>query len=447
MSSKETQISLRGKLTVKTKLQLITKHAINDAKLKFTSLAHLLNKEHLKESFQELKKNKAPGIDGITAKEYYENLDENIEKLIERMKQMKYRPQPVRRVVIKDVKGKERKLGISSVEDKMLQRAITNILEAIYEVDFKDCSYGFRKNKNCHQAINALDKTVMTKPINYIIDADIEKFFDNVDHKKLIECIRERIIDPNFIRIIVRFLKAGVMEEGKYIEIDKGTPQGAVLSPMLANIYLHYALDKWFEEEVKPNLKGYAQLIRYADDFVACFENEIEAKEFAKELEERLADFRLKVKIRIIKFGRKEWYKAQKAGRKVETFDFLGFTHYCSKTRNGKFKLSSKTSRSRMNRKLKAINQWLKEIRNQVEMKEWWKILKLKLIGHYRYYGISGNLKCIRAFRTKVVKLVFKWVNRRSQRKSYNWEQFNQYLRYNLIPKPKIYYKIYAFAS
>jgi group II intron reverse transcriptase/maturase len=436
----------RSQVSVETKLERITQYAKQDATIKFTPLAHFINKELLKKCFQELKKNKAPGVDEVTTSEYAKDLDKNIENLIERNKQNKYYPQPVRRVIIKDAKGKERKLGISTVEDKIIEKAITKILEAIYEADFKDCSYGFRKNRNCHQAINALDKAIMTKPVNYIIDADIEKFFDNINHKKLIECIRIRVADTNLIRKIVRFLKAGIMEEGKYIETDKGTPQGAVLSPMLANIYLHYALDKWFEEEIKPKLKGYAQLIRYADDFVLCFENENEAKEFIKKLEERLAEYGLRIKVRLIKFGRREWYKAQKEGRKVATFDFLGFTHYCDKSRKGKFKLSSKTSKERLRRKLKTMSQWIRNSREQIMSKDWWRILELKLEGHYRYYGISGNIHGLIAFYNETIKLIYKWINRLSQRRTYNWEQFNKFIKYKLLPRPRIYHSIYTLA-
>lgn len=295
-----------------------------------------------------------------------------------------------------------------------------------------------------------VDKTIMTKPISYVVDTDIEKFFDNVDHNWLIRCLKQRITDPTFLRLIVRFLKAEIMEEGKYIETDKGTPQGGVLSPILANIYLHYILDLWFERKVKKQLNGFARLIRYADDFIVLFQYGSEAKAFEYMLRQRLDKFGLKVseeKLRIIEFGRYVWQKAQREGKRVATFDFLGFTHYCDKTRKGKFKLGRKTASSRVRNKLKAINLWLKNVRNLVELKEWWQVLNQKLIGHYNYYGISGNRPEIRKFYNRCVSLAFKWINRRSQKRSYSWEQFCRFLKYNPLPEPKIYHLTYTLFS
>jgi group II intron reverse transcriptase/maturase len=290
----------------------------------------------------------------------------------------------------------------------------------------------------------------MTKPINYVVDMDIEKFFDTVDHKWLIEALKQRIADPNFLRLIVRFLKAGVMEEGKYIETDKGTPQGGVISPILANIYLHYILDKWFEEKVKPQLKGYAEMVRYADDFVVCFQSEREAKEFAEALKERLGRYGLKVsesKSKIIEFGRYAWQRAQQQGKRLETFDFLGFTHYSDRTRRGKFKLGRKTSRKKLWQKVKAMNQWLKKMRNLLPLNEWWKILGVKLVGHYRYYGISGNLQSLRMFYTEASKLAYKWINRRSQKKSFTYGQYCRFKEHNPLPRPKIYHLTYTLSQ
>ncbi|OGW60542.1 MAG: group II intron reverse transcriptase/maturase [Nitrospirae bacterium RIFCSPLOW2_12_42_9] len=234
---------------------------------KWTSLMHhLLKEEFLKECFQRLKRDAAAGVDGVTVKEYEANLEDNIKDLVTRMKAWKYRPQTVRRVYIPKGDGSKRPLGIPAVEDKIVQMGMKQILEEVFEGEFLDVSYGFRPNRSCHDALDALDKCIMTKPINYVVDMDIEKFFDTVDHKWLIEAVEQRISDKNILRLIVRFLKAGVMEEGKYRETDKGTPQGGIISPILANIYLHYILDKWFQEKVKPQLKGYAQMIRYADD-------------------------------------------------------------------------------------------------------------------------------------------------------------------------------------
>lgn len=269
-----------------------------------------------------------------------------------------------------------------------------------------------------------LDKVVMTKPVSYVVDMDIEKFFDTVNHKWLMKCLRQRIADRSLLHLIGRFLNCGVMEEGKFIEVDRGTPQGGIISPLLANIYLHYILDLWFEKKVKRQLKGFAELVRYADDFVLCFQNSRETKEFVEMLEERFSKFGLKIakeKSRVIEFGRYVWQKAREEGKKVQAFDFLGFTHYCDKTRKGKFKLGRKTASSKFRQKMKAMNTWLKEIRNFVKLEDWWQVLRLKLIGHYNYYGISGNIVGIRKFYKKSISLAYKWINRRSQKRSYNF--------------------------
>jgi RNA-directed DNA polymerase len=426
---------------VSTKLRFITLRAREDPTCKFTSLAHLLTVDFLKECFRELKKDKAPGIDGVTWRKYEENLDENIEDLVTRLIAKQYRPQPVKRAYVPKSNGERRPLGIPSLEDKIVQLAIKKILEAIFEGDFRDVSYGFRPNRSCHDALDMVDTIIMTKPVNYVVDMDIAKFFDTVDHGCLMECLKQRVVDPSLLRIIARFLKSGVMEEGKYLESDRGTPQGGILSPILANIYLHFALDLWFEKEVKKLLNGFAQLIRYADDFIVCFQYENEARTFGKELRKRLAKFGLKIseeKSRIIEFGRHACQQARKQGKKCATFDFLGFTLYCDKTRSGKFKVGRKTSSKKFRQKMKDMNQWLKGIRNRVKLEVWWSLLKQKLVGHYQYYGISGNIGGLQNYYYHTVRLAFKWINRRSQKKSYNWDQFTRFLSFNPLPLPKI---------
>ncbi len=433
-----------------TKLESLTLRAREDPKCQFTSLAHLLSEEFLRECFRELKRDKASGIDGVTVQEYEVNLEENLKDLVGRMKAKRYRPQPVRRVYIPKPDGSQRGLGIPTVEDKIVQMGIKKILEAIFEVDFMDVSFGFRPNRSCHNALDVLDKAIMTKVVNYIVDMDIEKFFDTIDHGWLMRCLRERITDTSLLRLIGRFLKAGVMEGGKYIEVDKGTPQGGVISPILANIYLHYILDLWFEKVVKKQLTEYAQLIRYGDDFIVCFQRGDEAKAFEEMLKQRLSKFGLKIaegKSRVIGFGRSEWEKARREGKKVATFDFLGFTHYCDKTRRGKFKLGRKTSSTKFRQKMKAVNQWLKRVRNQVTLAEWWKVFRLKLIGHYRYYGISGNMQALRKFSRETSALAYKWINRRSQKKSFTYAQYCNFKKYNPLPEPKIYHLTYTLSS
>ncbi len=435
---------------VLTKLISITQRAKREPKCRFTALIHLLTEGFLRDCFAELKKDRSAGIDGVTVEEYEANLDERLKELVSRMKAWKYRPQPVRRVYIPKPNGTKRALGIPTIEDKIVQMGIKKILEAIYEVDFKDVSFGFRPNRNCHTALNMLDKTIMTKPINYIVDIDIENFFDTIDHKWLMRCLKLRIADPNLLRLIGRFLNAGVIEEGKHIQIDKGTPQGGVLSPILANIYLHYILDLWFEKSVKTNLKGFAQLARYADDFIVCFQSKTEAEAFKDSLKQRLDKFGLKIaqdKTRVIEFGRYVWQKAQQNGNKVATFDFLGFTHYCDKTRKGSFKLGRKTSSSKFRQKMKAMNTWLKDVRNLVKLQDWWQVLSQKLIGHYNYYGISGNMPQLNSFYKRTLRLAYKWINRRSQKRSYNLAQYYRFLKYNPLPLPKIYHSMYTLSS
>lgn len=426
-----------------TKLTFIANRAREDSKLKFTSLAHHLNEGFLWESYFELKRNKAPGIDRVTFEEYGERLVDNIRDLVERLKTRRYKPQPVRRVYIPKSKGRQRPLGIPTIEDKIVQMGIKKLLEAIYEQDFMDISYGFRPERSPHQALNALDKAIMTKPINYIVDVDIEKFFDTIDHKWMMEFLRHRINDPSLLRLIARFLKSGVMEEGKLIHTEKGAPQGGNLSPILANVYLHYVLDLWFERKIKKHMRGYVQMLRFADDFIICFQAEAEAIAFYNQLHERLEKFGLKLsaeKSRIIKFGRYGWQR----GKQVDTFDFLGFTHYCDKTRSGKFKVGRKTASKKYRQKMQSMNVWLKSVRNQQPLQEWWRMLGQKLLGHYHYYGISGNMRSLKAYRTQTIRLAYKWVNRRSQKRSYNWKQFDNWLKYNPLPEPKIYHRIYT---
>jgi len=447
MSSGEISTIHRDGQWVLTKLGLITERVRRDSKCKFSTLAYLLNEGFLLACFRELKVNKAPGIDGVTVRQYEENLYENIMDLVSRLKIKRYRPQPARRAYIPKDEKSMRPLGIPVVEDKIVQMGMKKILEAIYEVDFRDVSHGFRPGRSCHDALEIVDKAIMREPVNYIVDMDVEKFFDSVDHQWMMECLKQRISDPNFLRLIVLFLKAGIMVEGSYRETDKGTPQGGVVSPVLANIYLHYVLDLWYEKQVKKETRGYTQMIRYADDFIVCFEHKEEAEAFGDKLRERLAKFDLRIseaKSRTIAYGREAWRQAKEQGGKPATFDFLGFTHYCATTRKGKFRAGRRTSRKKFTQKLKAMNQWLKEIRNQLPLEVWWKTLRQKLVGHYQYYGISGNADKLSAYYHRTVQLAFRWINERSQKKSMTREYFNNYLTWNPLPVPKIYHKTYT---
>ncbi len=432
---------------MQVKLNQIARRAKQDKRLKFTSLIHHVNEANLAECYQELKRNKACGIDGETVEAYGKNLKERLSQLVESMKSKQYRPKPVKRVYIpKAGKNEKRGLGIPSVEDKLVQIMLKKILEQIYEVEFLDVSYGFRPRLSCHDAVKALDKAVMTKPINYIVEVDIKGFFDNVNHYWLQRCLEEKIADRNLLWLVRKFLKAGVVEDGKQLATEVGTPQGGVISPLLANIYLHYVLDLWFKKEIKSQAGGHMELIRYCDDFVVCCESEKDAKNFLELLHTRLEKFGLQAseeKTKVLKFGRQVWKQAQRRKEKVETFNFLGFTHYCGKSRQGYFVIGHKTSKVNLSLKLKETKEWLKKIRNKLRLKEWWPVLKSKLTGHYNYFGVSGNYRCLTKFYQSIFWMVFKWINRRSQKKSMNVDQYQNYLQWNPLPTPRICYALY----
>ncbi len=442
------------------KLNLISNRAKKDKTFRFSNLMHLVNEWSLRSSFYTLKKNKAAGVDEVTLEEYEENLDENIAELLTRMKQMSYRPQPVRRVYTPKENGKLRGLGIPTVEDKMVQRAMSKILEAIYERDFFDFSYGFRPGRNCHQALAEVDHTLMWKPVNYVIDADIKGFFDNVNQEALKRCLEKRISDERFIRYIVRFLKSGIMEDGKYLDTEMGTPQGGVISPILANIYLHYALDKWYVKEIMRSAEGFVKLIRYADDFIVCAQYRSDAERILSELRSRLGRCHLELseeKTRLVRFGRyaqRKWDEAKVKGNKKsrimrwrpETFNFLGFTHYCGKSRSGKFKVCRKTEKKRFIRSTKKAKMWLKSQRSRLKLEEIWHKVGQILNGHYRYFGVTENSRQINNFYDKMQRLLFKWLNRRSQKRSITWEKFREYLKAYPLPRPRIYHNLPKYA-
>ncbi len=442
---------------METELSLITQRSKVDRRCKFNNLMHLIDENSLRECFTRLKKDRASGIDNVSVEEYRLNLEENLTGLVIRMKKMSYRPKAVRRVYIPKDNGKLRPLGIPTIEDKLVQMAFSRILEAIYEVDFVEFSYGFRKGKNCHQALKRVDMAIMFSPVHWIVDVDIKGYFDNVDHEKLIRCLEMRISDRKFLRYIMRFLRSGIMEEGQYHETDKGTPQGGVISPILANIYLHYLLDVWFIRELKPKLTGYAEIVRYVDDFVICVEKREEAHHILEKIRERFQRAELELsaeKTKIIRFGRSQnendndnGNDNDKVGDKPGTFNFLGFTHYCTRSRKGKFKVGRKTDRKRLARSIKKVKSWLKCNRNVLEIREIWQMMRWMLTGHYNYYGISGNGEGITQYYHEVVELLYGWLNRRSQKKSFNWESFRKYLITYALPKPRIYHNLYEFPS
>ena len=428
------------------KLSLIASHAKRDPEMQFTSLAHLLNEEFLEDCYNSLNRNKAVGIDKVSFEEYGRDLSENLKDLVQRLKRGKYKPKPARRVYIPKNDKEFRPLGISALENKIVERGIATILEAIYEQDFLECSYGFRPKRNAHQALKQLDNQIVFQPVNHIVEADIKGFFDNVSHDLLLDFIQIRIKDKSLVKLIEKFLKAGYIDEGNFVKSEKGTPQGSILSPILANIFLHYVLDVWFEEMVKPNVEGFCELIRYADDFVCLVQYEKEAKRIEKGLQNRFNKYELELhpeKSRNFSFGRFERENSKTQNRKATTFDFLGFTHYCDKSRKGYFKLGRKTSRKKHVANCKEMKKWLKSIRNLFKMKYWWKILTVKLLGHYQYYGVSDNYRSIAKFYHRTLRQVHKWINRRSQKRKMNKTGFYKYLEHYPLPEPRIVHNLY----
>jgi RNA-directed DNA polymerase len=429
------------------KLALIAERARREPQGQFTSLAHLLNERFLAACYHRLGRDRASGVDGVTWKEYGEHLEGNLRDLVARMKAKRYWPRPAKRVYIPKDEHSQRPLGLPALEDKIVQKGIVEIMSAIYEADFLACSYGFRPKRGCHQAINAVDKTIMREPINYVIDADIKAYFDSVSHSGMMKCLRVRIKDPSFLLLIERFLKAGYFEAGEIVATEQGTPQGGNLSPMLSNIFLHYVLDLWFEKRVKRQVRGVCWLVRYADDFVCMVQHEKAAHHILQAIRERFAQFDLVLhpeKTRIISFGRNEGRKARRERRRPNTFDFLGFTHYCERSRWGRFMVGHKTSGKKFRKKGRELREWIKAMRNACRVKEWWPVLRAKLQGHYQYYGISGNMRAMRKFYKLVVRLAWKWLNRRSQRHSFTWEQFWTYLKRYPLPEPRIVHNIYT---
>lgn len=406
----------------------------------FNNLFSLLNHELLWYAFRQLKRGKAPGVDGVTLEDYEANLRDNLQDLLSRLHRGAYRPQPSLRKLIPKGNGKTRPLGIACVEDKLVQRAIVMILERIYEVDFYDTSYGYRPGKSCHEALATLGGTIATRKVNWISDADVKGFFDNVCHKRLEELLRLRISDPKLLRLIRRFLNAGVMIDGRLEATEDGVPQGASLSPLLANVYLHYVLDEWFERDVKPRMKGEAYLIRFADDFICCFEREDDAVKYQTVLPKRLGRYSLEVaedKTSLIRFGRFARRDCQRRGESApKTFDFLGFTHYCGLSRAGRFKLKRKTSGKKLRVKLREMRLWFHH-QLSTAVGEMWPVLNAKLRGHYQYYGINDNWPMLMAFRSKVRVMAKRHLSRRSQNSYVNWDDFERFTEQHPLASPK----------
>ncbi len=424
-----------------TKLNRLSEIARQDPKVKFTSLAHLLDEECLKQSYRELNRLAAAGIDRVSYEAYGKDLDENVAELVKRLKAKRYRAQDIRRVKIPKPDGGQRPLGILVLEDKIVQRGVVKILSAIYEQDFLEVSYGFREKRNAHDALRAIELIIMRGGVNYLLDVDIRGYFDHIDHKWLMRMLKERIVDRTILRLIGKWLKVGVLEEGERNRNEIGVPQGGVISPMLANIYLHYVLDLWITKKVAKELNGGIFLIRYGDDFVIGCTNREDAEKAWEMLPARLKQFGLELsqeKSRLIEFGKRVYKRNKERTIKTSTFDFLGFTHYMTRSRRGGIRLGRKTISKRMRRKLIDLNNKLRKLRNVMSFRLLYKHLCRILQGYYNYYGFAGNYATLNKFAYAMERMWFKWLNRRSQRKSFNWEEFQEVLKRHPLPKPRI---------
>jgi group II intron reverse transcriptase/maturase len=410
------------------------------------SLHHNMDLEWMQEAYRLIKPETSPGVDGQTLAMYEENLENNLRDLLERSKSGKYVAPPVKRVYIPKGNGNEqRPIGIPTIEDRILQRAVLQVLGPIFETDFFDFSYGFRPGRSQHDAVDYLWNTFWTKNISWIIDLDIQKFFDTMSHQHLRSFLKQRVQDGVITRLIGKWLKAGVLEEGNISYKDEGSPQGGVISPLLSNIYLHEVLDKWFAEEIMPLLDGKAIIVRFADDSVLGFENKEDAERVFKVLPKRFARYGLKlhpVKTKLIYFSRPP-KSFGKGDRKRGTFNFLGFTFYWGRTRKGNWTVMRKTAKDRLQRSINRINNWCKHNRHE-RFSYQWKMLKVKLVGHYRYYGVTGNSRSLNAFYLAVTRTWKKWLSRRSN-KGLTWARFNLFTKGSFtLPRPKIYHSVYA---
>lgn len=419
---------------MQTSLRGISNRAAKDKEHRFGNLYGLLDENFLKWCFWQLKRDAAPGVDQVDFYEYQVNLDENIADLVKRLKQKSYRAKLVRRQYIPKINGKLRPLGIPATDDKVLQFAVAKILEAIYEEDFLDVSYGYRPRTGPQDAVRDLTRKLQFGRYSHIVEADIKSFFDKIDHQWMIRMLEERINDRAFLRLIQKWLKAGILDtSGEVIHPATGTPQGGIVSPILANVYLHYALDLWFEKRIKPECKGEALIIRYADDFVCAFQYQQDAELFYQQLSERLGKFGLEVsaeKTRILLFSRSML-------KQSKTFDFLGFEFRGAMSRKFKPIIRRRTSRKKLRASIAAFTEWIKTNRNK-KISKLMTTLRAKYRGYWNYYGVIGNYGSLKTFYYRTRRILFKWLNRRSQRLSYNWAGFEDLLEQFLIPAPKI---------
>jgi group II intron reverse transcriptase/maturase len=423
-----------------TDIDRLTELAKEDPKRQFFSIAHLITPEKMLAAFRNLRKEASAGVDGVTYEEYEQNAEGNIRQLHRRLKEGKYRAQPLRRVYIPKENGKQRPISIPALEDKILQKVVVELLNAIYEQDFLECSYGFRPGRGQQQALDEVRRVICTRPTGWILELDIQAYFDSMVREQLMEMIEKRVNDGSVLRLIRKWIKIGVIDKGQLLISETGTGQGQPISPLLANIYLHVILDQWFADEVKPRLKGEAYEIRFADDAILCFEHKEDAEKVLSVLPKRFAKYGLTLhpeKTRLVEFGRNAKRNARRQGKKPATFDFLGLTHICARSRKGKFTVHVKTMAKRLRRGLKAIAEWCQEHRHDpVDQQQ--KTLNAKLRGHYQYYGRPTNYRSIWQFYRGVRCIWRKWLSRRTRGRGLTWERFEAILRQHPLLPPRI---------
>jgi RNA-directed DNA polymerase len=409
-----------------------------DPKFMFLSLAHLIDEAALVRAYRRIRKDAAVGVDGISKEQYGQDLERNVRDLHNRLRAMQWRHQPIRRVNIPKEKGKTRPIGISTVEDKLVQEVLREVLEAVYEPMFRDCSYGFRRGRSAHDALRALNRVLFQGKVGWVLEIDIQSFFDSIDRKMLMEMLQERVVDGSLKRLVGKCLHVGVLDGEEYSEPNEGTVQGSTLSPLLGNVYLHHVLDVWFEQEVRPRLRGEGHLVRYADDAVFCFEREDDARRVWEALAKRFERYGLKLhpdKTRLLPHRNPD--RPGTGGGDPATFDFLGFTHYWGRSLRGYWTPRVKTRTAKLRRFIGAVADWCQRQRH-LPVKEQHAALTRRIAGHFNYFGVNGNVSCLRHVRRVCEKVWRKWLDRRSQRAHMNWKRFADLLRAFPLPTAHI---------
>lgn len=422
----------------------VRERAKRDPRKRFMSLAHLIDEGALQRAFDRIRKDAAVGVDAITKESYGQNLEVNLRDLHKRLRSKTWRHQPVRRVHIPKEQGKTRPIGISSIEDKVVQGAVREVLEAVYEPVFLDVSFGFRPGRSAHDALRSLNRALYQGDVSWILEADIVSFFDNIDRRRLVEMLRERVADGSMLRLVGKCLNVGVLDGEEYSEPETGTAQGSSLSPLLGNVYLHHVLDEWFERDVRPRMRGKAHLVRYADDLVIAFEREDDANRVMAVIGRRFERFGLRLhpdKTRLVPFQRTS--RGQTRGKGPATFDFLGFTVYWRRTRGGWWTPTLKTRRARLRRAIKAVSEWCRGHRH-LPIAQQHAALARRINGHCNYFGVNGNTRCLSGLIYHAMRAWHKWLGRRSQRARLDWDRFNDLLRDFPLPKPSPRVQIWA---